>query len=128
MGSFCGKTAKEIIENAKRLFREDYKRKNGEEFKEGRTYPSSTWFMYIEKRRPLLLVYLIDIDFDEEEPTQQLQVNNFKDKMSGIPVVGLALGLPQNPNAAKRATKYKANKVYNWFEQDEILAESEEEE
>ena len=47
--------------------------------------------------------------------------------MNDIPVVGFALGLPRNDSAAKHATKYKANKVYNWVEQDDILAESEEE-
>lgn len=125
---FAGKTADEILETAKQLYKEDYLRENGEEFKDGRTYPSSTWFKYVEKRRPLLLVYMIDIDVDEDEPTQKLQVTNFKNQMSGTPVVGFALGLPQNANAAKHATKYKANRVYNWFEQEDILAESEEEE
>ena len=47
--------------------------------------------------------------------------------MDGLPVVGLALGFPNNPNADKRAIKNKVNKVYNWFEREEILAESEEE-
>lgn len=126
--NFNGCTADEIIEDAKRKFRETYKRENNEEFKEGRTYPSSTWFKYVEKRRPLLLVYMIEIDVDEEESTQKRQFDNFKKELDGIPVVGFALGLPQNANAAKHATKYKANRVYNWFEQEEILAEGEEEE
>lgn len=126
--TFGNSTQDEILEEAKKLFREDYEHANGEEFKEGRTYPSTTWFKYVEKRRPLLLVYLIDIDVDDEEPTQKLQVNKFKEQMNDIPVVGLALGLPKNENAAKHAIKYKANRVYNWFEQDDILAESEEEE
>lgn len=125
---FEGRTSSDILEEAKRLFKEDYARKNNEEFKEGKTYPSLTWFKYVEKRRPLLLVYLIDIDVDKEEPTQKAQVERFKAEMNGIPVVGFALGLPRNDSAAKSATKYKANKVYNWFEQDDILAESEEEE
>ena len=49
--------------------------------------------------------------------------------MNGIPAVGFALGLPQNEEAARiSGTRYKANKVYNWFEQEEILAEAGEEE
>ena len=75
-----------------------------------------------------MLVYMIEIDVDEEEPTQKHQFDSFKEQMAGTPVVGFALGLPQNENAAKHATKYKANRVYNWFEQEEILAEGEEEE
>ena len=128
ISDFSGCTSTEIIEEAKRLYREDYERVNGEQFLEGRTYPSLTWFKYVEKRRPILLVYMIEIDVDEEEPTQKHQFDSFKEQMAGTPVVGFALGLPQNENAAKHATKYKANRVYNWFEQEEILAEGEEEE
>lgn len=122
---FAGSSAETILEEAKRLYRIDYERDKKEPFTEGKTYPSRTWFAYIEKRRPLLLVYLIDIDADAN---QKPQVDRFKVQMNDIPIVGLALGLPRNDNAAKHATKYKANKVYNWFEQDDILAESEEEE
>lgn len=122
---FNGSSAESILEEAKRLYRIDYERDKGVPFTEGKTYPSRTWFTYIEKRRPLLLVYLIDIDADGN---QKAQVDQFKAQMNGTPVVGLALGLPRNDSAAKHATKYKANKVYNWFEQDDILAESEEEE
>lgn len=123
---FDGVSADTIIEEAKRLYRIDYERDKGVPFTEGKTYPSRTWFAYIEKRRPLLLVYLIDIDADGN---QKAQIDQFKDKMNDIPVVGFALGLPKNDNdVAKHATKYKANRVYNWFEQDDILAEGEEEE
>lgn len=123
--AFDRSSAEAILEEAKRLYRIDYERDKGVPFTEGKTYPSRTWFAYIEKRRPLLLVYLIDIDADGN---QKAQVEQFKAQMNDIPVVGFALGLPRNDSAAKHATKYKANKVYNWFEQDDILAESEEEE
>lgn len=121
---FDGSSAEAILEEAKRMYRIDYERDKGVPFTEGKTYPSRTWFTYIEKRRPLLLIYLIDIDADGN---QKVQVDQFKAQMNDIPVVGFALGLPRNDSAAKHATKYKANKVYNWFEQDDILAESEEE-
>ena len=48
--------------------------------------------------------------------------------MAGTPDCRICDGSAKDDNAAKSATKYKANKVYNWFEQDDILAESEEEE
>lgn len=125
---FDGNSASDILEEAKRLYRVDYERNNGEKFTKGKTYPSRTWFAYVEKRRPLLLVYMMDIDVDEDEANQKRQADEFRSRMNGIPAVGFALGLPRNDNAAKHATKYKANKVYNWFEQEDILAESEEEE
>ena len=42
ISDFGGSSASEILEEAKRLFKIDYERKNGEEFKEGRTYPLFT--------------------------------------------------------------------------------------
>jgi len=119
------KSADKILEDAKKLYSIDYAREKGVEFTEGKTYPSLTWFKYIENRRPILLIYLMEIVADDN---QKIQMEAFKSNMSEIPVVGFALGFPKNENAAKHATKYKANKVYNWFEQDEILAEAGEEE
>lgn len=49
--------------------------------------------------------------------------------MDGIPSVGLAIGFPENERASVfEYTTYRANKAYNWFELNDILAESEEEE
>ena len=80
-------------------------------------------------RKPILLIYFIDVGIDEEEKNQEKQIIKFKKELNGIPAVGFALGLPQNEDAARiSGTRYKANKVYNWFEQDEILAEAGEEE
>lgn len=126
---YAGKTADEIIEEAKKSYRDEYKLKNKTDFNEARsTYPSRTWFAHVSKRKPILLIYLIDVDYDEDEKNQEKQVVSFKEDMGNTPVVGLALGLPKNPNAsATSATKYKANKVYNYFEQDQIMAEGQEE-
>lgn len=126
---FNGFEAEQIIENAKEKYRQEYKRAHGYEFTTGKTYPSDTWFKFIKDRKPILLVYFIDVDVDAEESNQKKQINKFREEMNGIPAVGFALGLPQNEDAARiSGTKYKANKVYNWFEQEEILAEAGEEE
>ena len=68
---------------------------------------------------------MMDVFTDSD---QKNRMDEFRAQMAGTPVAGFAMGLPRNDNAAKSATKYKANKVYNWFEQDDILAEGEEEE
>ncbi len=127
---FNGKTAKEIIEDAKEQFRADYFNKYGEIFNDKeKTYPSNFWFKYIKDRRPILLVYLISLEVDPDEQTQKKQIEQFNSNMCGIPAVGLAMGIPRNDEAVSYSSvKYKANKVYNWFEQDDILAESEEDE
>lgn len=124
-----GQSAEQIIENAKSEFRSDFIKKQGFDFSDGKTYPSETWFRYVKDRNPILLIYLIDVDVDEEESNQKKQVDIFKHEMNGIPALGLAMGLPRNDEAARiSGTKYKANKVYNWFDQEQILAEGEEEE
>ena len=124
---FGGSTADEIIEKAKSQYRAYYKKNHGTDFTEGKTYPSDTWFKYVDKRRPIILIYLMDINVDEEESNQRKQVDEFRAAMNGIPALGLAMGIPRNDEAAiKSGTRYKANKVYNWFEQETILAEGEE--
>jgi hypothetical protein len=126
---FDGTTAEEIIEEAKRLYRDEYQAKYGTPFEKGRIYPSRTWFSYVQKRRPILIIYLIDVDTGEDEATQKRQIDKFREEMDETPVVGLALGLPRNDAAAAlTGTKYKTNRVYNWFEQDSVLAEGSEEE
>ena len=121
---FNGKSASNIIESAKSAYRDYYKRETGNEFSAGKTFPLSTWFRFVKDRKPLLLIYFIDVDIDKEESNQRLQIEDFRRKLNGTPVVGFALGLPRNDSASGlAATKYKANRVYNWFEKDEILAE-----
>ena len=123
---FNGKTAEEIIEGAKASFREFYEREKGMPFDEKRVYPSDTWFRFVEDRKPLLLIYLIDVGVADE--TQKKQEAEFRDAMGNAPAVGLALGLPRNDEEAGLvSTRYKANRVYNWFDRDEILAEGREE-
>ena len=64
---FNGKTAEEIIENAKASFRKFYgKSKKGVPFDKTRVYPSETWFRFVVDRKPLLLIYLIDVGVAEE--------------------------------------------------------------
>lgn len=123
---FNGKTAKEIVENAKSSFRQFYEKEKGMPFDETRVYPSDTWFRFVEDRKPLLLIYLIDVDVADENQTKQRDA--FHSAMGDTPAVGLALGLPRNDKeAGLTSTRYKANRVYNWFDREEILAEGREE-
>jgi len=127
---FNGSLEKDIIESAKEQYCQFYKKENGGiEFTAEKSYPSNIWFRYVKDRKPILLVYFIDVGFEQDESNQKKQIEKFREEMQGIPAVGFALGLPRNDEAASLSgTRYKANKVYNWFEQEEILAEVEEEE
>ena len=121
---YNGKTATQIIEDAKETFRNRYEKEKGIPFEEGRVYPSDTWFRYVEDRKPLLLIYLIDVYAEDQHKQQE----EFRLAMGDTPAVGLALGLPRNDKeAGLTSTRYKANRVYNWFDRDEILAEGREE-
>ena len=80
----------------------------------------------MKDRKPILIIYLLDID---GEDNRRYVFDNLKKQMNGIPSVGLAIGFPENERASVfEYTTYRANKAYNWFEINDILAESEEEE
>lgn len=118
-----GLTAKDIIEEAKRRFKAEKKKKD---FSELSTYPSVTWFKYVKDRKPLLIIYLVNIEGEENQP---IPFKKLDMEMNGLPSVGLAIGFPENEsNSVFEVTTYRANKAYNWFELNDILTESEEEE
>lgn len=122
---FGGATAEEIIESAKSQYRDYYLSVKKAEFPSNASYPSNTWFKFVEKRRPILLIYFLDVDTYNN---QKKQIQEFLDAMAGTPAIGFALGFPKNDAAESFINaKYKVNKVYNWFEQDTILAEVDEE-
>lgn len=117
-------TAMQIIETAKERYRQYYKKQNFVEFTEDKAYASNTWFKFIDNRKPLLILYFVDVNSKE----QNVQAEQFRKEMDGKPVVCFAMGLPMNEQATSIGkNRYKVNKIYNWFERDEILAESEEE-
>lgn len=121
---FDDKKATEIIETAKKEYRLFYEQEKGQAFTSEKSYPSNTWFRFVKDRRPILIVYFIDVNVDPEENNQKKQIEQFHEDMGDIPAVGFALGLPLNDEAANLSgTKYKANRVYNWFEYEDILAE-----
>ena len=125
---FEGTTADEIIESAKSQYREFYRMVKRAEFTASMSYPSNTWFKYVEKRRPILFIYFLDVGYKTEDQIQKKQIDEFLSAMNGTPAVGFAMGFPRNDDAASVVNaKFKVNKVYNWFEQDAILAEGDEE-
>ena len=120
------RTTEEIVEEAKARFREDYKITKKKDFSETSTYPGITWFKYIKDRKPLLIIYFVDL---EGQDIQIPVFDRLKQSMKGLPSVGLAIGFPANDRASVfQFSTYRANRAYNWFELNDILAESEEEE
>ncbi|MCX4376912.1 MAG: Z1 domain-containing protein [Lachnospiraceae bacterium] len=128
IADFNGKTADEIINKAKDDYCVWYKKVNGIEFDRSRSFPSDMWFKFIKDRKPIILVYFIEVGIDPQDSTQEKQISIFNEEMRGMPAVGFAMGLPRNDEQmAVSATRFKANKVYNWFERDEYMAEGEDE-
>ena len=118
-------TIENIIKFAKTEYANNYKKENLG--KEPSAYTSEVWFKYVKDRKPTLIVYFVDVDTSEQN--QKRQADIFRAEMESKPVVGFAMGLPRSDNAELIGkNKFKANKVYNWFEKDIIIAESEEEE
>lgn len=128
ISDYNGLSAETIIQDAKNQFIEQYKKDNfGQMPKSGKvSYTSDTWFKYVKDRKPALYLYFLKLGTNDNN--QKKQEIEFLKEMNGIPVVGIALGIPNSDNAELVSrNRYKANKVYNWFEREEIVAESEEE-
>lgn len=121
-----GMSADEIIELAKKEFKAQYLKDKKVPMPENSTYSSKTWFKYVEHRNPLLIVYFVVPDANDNN--QKARADAFKEELGGCPVVGYAMGFPKNKNGMEFTKGYfKVNKVYNWFEKDSILAEGTEE-
>lgn len=119
-------SAADLIAEAQEKFRKDYLIRKRTPLADGATYPGETWFKYIKNRRPLLVIYFINAKGDESSTKS---FNRMKTAMGDAVSVGFALGFPANDNQAiYEISCYRANKTYNYFERDEILTESEEEE
>ncbi|MCD8372942.1 MAG: Z1 domain-containing protein [Clostridia bacterium] len=119
---FNGRTAENIVATARESFKREYEARRGEKFEKD-SFSSETWFRYIKDRKPLLLVYFLDVDGkdDDGDEQQKKQFDELRQRLGTTPVVGFALGLPFNEDATVlNATRYKANKIYNWFERDEL--------
>ena len=120
------KSAEDIISEAKEQFKEDYLRRKRTPLAEDATYPVETWFKFVKNRRPLLVIYFINAKGDDSNTEP---FNRMRTAMADALSVGFALGFPANDNKAiYEISCYRANKTYNYFERDEILMESEEEE
>lgn len=116
---FNGKTADEIVSDAKAEFIRNYEASRHQKF-DKKNYSSETWFKYIKDRKPLLIVYFLDVEGDSDD-IQKKQFDELKQKLGEVPVVGFAMGLPKNDEASiLSATRFKANKIYNWFERYEL--------
>ncbi|MBU3144630.1 Z1 domain-containing protein [Clostridium sp. CF012] len=113
----------EIIENAKNNFKAQYLQDKKVEFKDKQKYPINTWFKYVEKRNPLLLVYLINLKEDGEGSLATKKVI----KESTEPWVGLAMGIPNCDGSNAEKHTYKVNPIYSKQEIKDMLAENEEE-
>lgn len=88
----------------------------------GHTFTSATWFYYLTDRIPLLAIYLIEVS---EMKGQEEAFSKFRTALGeNTPVVGFSIGFPNTtqPIDAQRF-RYKANRYYNFFGDNEDTAE-----
>lgn len=124
---YNGKTYDYIVNDAQQRYAKAYKENKNKNFTSG-NYPSDTWFKYIEDRKPLLLIFFMQIAVDKDASNQKAQINKLNNNLGDTPITAFAIGFPNDPNNNEvRKFTYKANKIYNYFDRDEILAEYDEE-
>ena len=108
---YNGRTYSDILNEAQSKFAKAYKENKGNDFTSN-NYPSETWFKFVEDRKPLLLIFFMQIEVDEEESNQILQINKLNENLGNTPITAFAIGFPNDPdnNEVRRFT-YKANKI-----------------
>lgn len=105
-----GKSAKSIIEEAEKQFRKEHDLEGKKA-----ALPTDAWFEYVKDRKPLLLIYLMDLGLEENQK-DNVNFSKLKEEMNGIPFSGFMMGFPRNDAWSSISfTKYKANKTYNFY-------------
>lgn len=85
-------------------------------------YPGSTWFRYVESRRPCLMIYFVmpqDVDpakVDKNDPKALETIKDrlvaYKNELGEEPMVAFGIGFPKNGKEQSATKFYKVNKVY----------------
>lgn len=117
---FNDKSAKKIIEEAEKQFHKEH-----DSEKKMKTLPTDAWFEYVKDRRPLLMIYLMDLNLEEGQK-DNVNFSRLKKDMRSCPFSAFMIGFPRNDAWSSMSfTKYKANKSYNYYDRhfDEELEE-----
>lgn len=116
---------KEAMAAAERNFKEQYPDR-----KWGNNYPSDAWFKYIKDRKPLLLIYFINlksaIPADADREYMEKALKDFP--ASQNPLLGFAMGFPTDGSDTPRILKYRTNVVFDNQQQQAMAAENNSEE
>lgn len=108
---YNGKSAKEIIENAEILFRAEH-----DPEKKLKALPTDAWFEFVKDRKPLLMIYLMDLNLEESQKDNS-NFSKLKESMGSAPFTAFMVGFPRNDDWSSISfTKYKANKSYNYYD------------
>ena len=117
---YNGRAAKDIIKEAEEMFRKEH-----DPEKKMKTLPTDAWFEYVKDRRPLLMIYLIDLNLEDGQK-DNVNFSKLKKDMHSCPFSAFMIGFPRNEEWSSMSfTKYKANKSYNYYDRhfDEELEE-----
>ena len=117
---YNGRSAKDIIKEAEEMFRKEH-----DPEKKMKTLPTDAWFEYVKDRRPLLMIYLMDLNLEDGQK-DNVNFSKLKKDMHSCPFSAFMIGFPRNEEWSSMSfTKYKANKSYNYYDRhfDEELEE-----
>lgn len=107
-----GKTVKDIIEQARENFKTAHNLP-----KDTKTLPTDAWFEFVKDRKPLMMIYLMEVNLGDEQSNNHDFKELKKSMGKNIPFTAVMMGFPQNDEWSSMSfTKYKANKSYNYYE------------
>lgn len=74
------------------------------------TFPSDTWFKYVDDRNPCLFIYPVKPKNDVNDETENKKIVDFISELKNNPLYGFSLGLPKNHTADAESKHYKITK------------------
>ncbi|MCQ2091159.1 MAG: Z1 domain-containing protein [Fibrobacter sp.] len=106
------KLAKDIIEQARENFKVAHSLP-----KDTKTLPTDAWFEFVKDRKPLVMIYLMNVNLGEDQKNNQKFADIKEELGENVPFTAIMMGFPQNDEWSSMSfTRYKANKSYNYYE------------
>lgn len=104
-------TALLLTPEQKEIAERDYKNNKGiRQDLNVSTYPSETWFKYVENRNPCLFIYPVKPKNDINDETENKRIIELIKELGNSPLYGFSIGLPKNLSATDESKHYKITK------------------
>ena len=74
------------------------------------TFPSDTWFKYVDDRNPCLFIYPVKPKNDIDDETENTKIIELISELGNRPLYGFSIGLPKNLSVGNECKHYKITK------------------